>query len=191
MNDFPILKTARLTLRELTKQDAPVLLEIHGDADAMKWFGSDPITRIDQAEQLVELFASWRNAPSPGIRWGIEDSTANLIGTCGLFKWNRSWKSCSIGFELAQAAQRKGFMKEAIIACIRWGLAHMQLNRIDALVHPDNARSLVLLQSIGFVCEGTLRQAGFWKNSHHDLNQLSLLHSEFNADDVIATTRLR
>jgi ribosomal-protein-alanine N-acetyltransferase len=188
MADFPLLKTARLTLRELTMEDAPDLLGIHGDADAMKWFGSDPITRIDQAEQLVELFASWRSAPSPGIRWGIEDSTGNLIGTCGLFKWNRSWKSCSIGFELAQAAQRKGFMREAIVAGVQWGLSHMQLNRIDALVHPDNVRSLTLLQGIGFVCEGTLRQAGFWGNSYHDLNQLSLLHSEFNAGDAIATS---
>jgi len=182
MADFPVLKTSRLTLRELTKQDAPVLLKIHGDADAMKWFGTDPITHIDHAEQLVELFAGWRTAPSPGIRWGLEDSTADLIGTCGLFKWNRSWKSCSIGFELAQAAQGKGFMNEAILACIRWGLSHMQLNRIDALVHPDNVRSLYLLQRIGFVCEGTLRRAGFWANMHHDLIQLSLLRSEFEGD---------
>lgn len=179
MADFPVLKTERLTLRELTKHDATALLEIHGDAEAMKWFGSDPITRLEQAEQLVELFASWRASPNPGIRWGIQEQVqGQLIGTCGLFKWNRSWRSCSIGFELAETAQGKGFMREAIGTCLKWGFSHMTLNRVDALVHPENARSLSLLEGIGFVKEGTLRQAGFWGSAHHDLIQLSLLRSD-------------
>ena len=58
------------------------------------------------------------------------------------------------------------------------GGAHMMLNRVDALVHPENTRSLTLLKGIGFVREGTLRQAGFWRNAHHDLTQLSLLRSD-------------
>lgn len=91
------------------------LFAIHSDAEAMKWFGADPITEPHQAEQLIELFASWRTSPNPGIRWGIEDiATAALIGTCVFFKWNRMWRSCAIGFEMAQSAQGQGLMKEAV-----------------------------------------------------------------------------
>lgn len=179
MPDFPIIQTDRLRLRELIPQDAAVLFAIHRDAEAMKWFGTDPLTEPRQAEQLIELFASWRTSPNPGIRWGIEDTaTATLIGTCGFFKWNRAWLSCAIGFEMAHSAQGRGLMKEAVYAAVRWAFQHMELNRIEALVHPDNARSLNLLEKAGFVREGTLRQAGYWNGTHQDLVQLSLLRGE-------------
>ncbi len=179
MTGFPTLYTKRLRLRELTKSDAPALLAIHGDAEAMKWFGTDPMTHIEQAEQLVEVFNSWRAAANPGIRWGMEElARGQLIGTCGFFKWNRSWRSCSIGFELAQAAQRNGFMREALVSCIDWGITHMELNRIEALVHPENTRSLHLLERTGFVREGVLRKAGYWGQAYHDLVQYSLLRED-------------
>ncbi|QJI37166.1 GNAT family N-acetyltransferase [Pseudomonas sp. ADAK13] len=179
MSDFPLIKTERLRLRELTPQDAAVLFAIHGDAEAMKWFGTDPLTEPRQAEQLIELFASWRTSANPGVRWGIEDTaTAALIGTCGFFKWNRGWRSCAIGFELAPSAQGRGLMKEAVYAAVQWAFQHMALNRIEALVHPDNTPSLNLLEKAGFVREGTLRQAGYWNGSHQDLVQLSLLRGE-------------
>jgi ribosomal-protein-alanine N-acetyltransferase len=179
VSEFPIVKTERLTLRALTQQDAAALFAIHGDAEAMRWFGTDPLTEPHQAEQLIEVFASWRTSPNPGIRWGIENTaTAELIGTCGFFKWNRAWRSCAISFEMAQSAQGRGLMKEAVYAAVRWAFQHMELNRIEALVHPDNARSLNLLEKAGFVREGTLRQAGYWNGAHQDLVQLSLLRTE-------------
>lgn len=33
---FPTLQTARLRLREIVPEDAPALLAIHGDAEAMR-----------------------------------------------------------------------------------------------------------------------------------------------------------
>ena len=70
-------------------------------------------------------------------------------------------------------------MHEALQAVIPWGLATMQLNRIEALVHEDNAASLGLLAKLGFVQEGRLRQVGFWNGRHHDMLQLSLLAGEW------------
>lgn len=180
MSDFPTLHTLRLLLREITAADAPALLAIHGDAQAMRWFGTDPFTDLRQAEKLVETFAAWRKLPNPGVRWGIalQDSDA-LIGTCGLFKWNRSWHCCTLGYELAQPAWGQGYMREALTAALDWGFAHMALNRIEAQVHPDNAASHKSVQALGFVYEGRIRQAGFWLGQYHDLLQYGLLRSDY------------
>lgn len=179
MSDFPLLDTPRLHLRELTRADVPKLFAIHCDAEAMQWFGTEPLTEYAQAEQLLALFASWRTLPNPGIRWGIEGKAeSGLLGTCGLFKWNRQWRSCAIGFELAPAAQGQGLMGEALHACVRWGFEHMALNRIEAQVHPHNLKSLRLLERVGFVREGVSREAGYWLGAHHDLVQLSLLKTD-------------
>jgi len=60
----------------------------------------------------------------------------------------------------------------------------MQLNRIEATVHPENQACLKLLERLGFVQEGRLRQAGFWLGEHHDLLQLSLLRAEFEPSSI-------
>ncbi len=161
MSDFPPLKTERLRLREIVAADAPTLLAIYGDIDAMRWFGTDPLTEINEALKLVETFAEWRKASNPGTRWAIVDSkTDRLIGTCGLFKWNPSRRSCSVGYELAREAWGKGVMCEALSAVLDWGFEHMSLNRIEAKVHPKNEPSIKLINHLGFVREGLLRQAG-------------------------------
>lgn len=178
MNPFPTLHTQRLHLRELTANDAPALFAIHCDTNHMRWFGTDPMTDLVQAQALIEVFAQWRTQPNPGTRWGIEHD-GELIGSCGLFKWNRGWDSCSLSCELAPAACGRGLMNEALRSTLDWGFEHMQLHRIEALVHPQNGASLKLLQHLGFEREGTLREAGFWKGERHDLEVLGLLVREW------------
>lgn len=146
----------------------------------MRWFGVDPIADEAAAAKLVELFASWRIQPNPGTRWGIQVKGHNmLVGTCGLFAWNRAWPKCTIGYELHPEARGKGYMNEALSCIIPWGFAHMELNRIEAQVHPSNSASLRSVERLGFKREGLLRQVGFWSGTYHDMYQYGLLREEW------------
>lgn len=177
---FPALETDRLRLREIVADDAAAVFAIHGDAAHMQWFGTEPQRRIEDAAELIETFAAWRNGPSPGILWGIERrADGELLGTCGLFKWNRTWRSSALGYELAAQAQGHGYMREALRAVLAYGFAERRLNRIEAVVHPQNRRSIALLSALGFVQEGTLREGGYWSGRHHDLLQFGLLAREY------------
>ncbi|HEX2010638.1 MAG TPA: GNAT family protein, partial [Roseateles sp.] len=175
---FPILTSARLRLRELLPGDAPALFEIHGDAEAMRWFGSDPLRSLAEAERMVEVFAGWRRLPNPGTRWGLERlSDGALIGSCGLFNWNRAWRRCTLGYELARAAQGQGLMAEALRAVLAWGfdpVRGMGLNRVEAMIHPNNLSSLHLVEGLGFRREGLLREVAFWGGRHEDLEMHAL-----------------
>lgn len=180
MSDFPTLETSRLLLRELVADDAPALFAIHGDAKAMRWFGADPMIDVRQAQRLIEIFSGWRELPNPGVRWGLQNKNdERLIGSCGLFKWNRGWQTCTLGYELAQSARGAGLMTEALSAALNWGFEQMKLNRIEAQIHPDNAASLKLARGLGFVQEGRAREAGFWQGAHHDLLQFGLLRRDW------------
>ncbi|UII73388.1 GNAT family N-acetyltransferase [Pseudomonas sp. HN11] len=178
MNPFPTLHTPRLHLRELVAQDAQVLFALYRDSDSMRWFGADPMTDIAQAKSLIVTFAQWRTHPNPGTRWGLEFE-GRLIGSCGLFKWNRGWSSCSLACELAPEFRRQGLMSEALRATLEWGFVQMHLQRVEALVHPLNHASRALLERLGFKSEGTLREAGFWNGQRHDLEVLGLLAWEW------------
>jgi ribosomal-protein-alanine N-acetyltransferase len=177
---FPILETSRLVLREIVADDATALLSIHGDPQLMRWFGNDPLPDLAAAAALIATFSDWRQLPNPGTRWGLERKhTLGLIGTCGLFAWNRQWRKCVVGYELATTAQGQGYMREALTEALSWGFGAMDLNRIEAQVHPDNLASLRSLRQLHFVQEGRLREGGFWGGQHHDLLQLSLLRSDW------------
>jgi ribosomal-protein-alanine N-acetyltransferase len=176
---FPELATQRLRLREIVMGDVPALFAIHSDADAMKWFGVDPMRTPTEAEALVETFAAWRKAPNPGTRWGLERiADGALIGSCGLFAWNRKADSCATGFELARSAWGEGYMQEALAAALAWGFTAMELNRVGAQVHPDNTHSIRLVEKLGFRREGLLREVARWNARYHDLAQYSLLRRE-------------
>ncbi|MFO2466437.1 GNAT family N-acetyltransferase [Pseudomonas sp. 15FMM2] len=178
MTPFPVLHTERLCLRELIASDAASLLEIYRNAEAMRWFGVDPMTELSQAQALIDTFSQWRAQANPGTRWGLEHE-GKLLGSCGLYKWNRAWNSCSLACELAPSAWGKGLMSEALRAVLGWGFAQMQLHRIEALVHPQNLASQALLNRLGFTAEGVLRDAGFWGGSYQDLQVFSLLSHEY------------
>jgi len=180
VSNFPTLDTDRLLLREIVAEDAPALFTILSNAEAMCWLGTDPLSDLKQAARMVETFSGWRKMPNPGTRWGIQRKGANeLIGSCGLFKWNRDWKNCVIGFELAQPARGVGYMREAASAMLAWGFENMELHRVQAQVHPENAASITLLRALGFIQEGHLREAGFWLGRHHDLLQFALLRHDY------------
>ena len=185
MPQFPFLSTDRLNLREIAPTDAADLYSIHGDPERMKWFGSDPLETEDDATNLIQTVASWRALPNPGVRWALErKGLPGLVGTCGLFSWNRSWKKCTLGYELQRSVEGKGLMQEALLAAIPWGFSEMELNRIEALVHRENTASLRLLERLGFFAEGTLRQVCFWGGKFHDMVQLSLLREEWKGGEA-------
>lgn len=189
MSDFPTLTTPRLLLREIVPTDAPALFAIHSDDEAMRWFGTDPMLAVQDAEKLIENFAAGRKLANPGTRWGITDcASGQLLGTCGLFKWNRNWRSCAVGYELAQSAWSQGLMQEALVCVLDWGFEHMALNRVEAQVAPQNTASIKRLQALGFVREGLLRQAGFWMGEYRDLFQYALLRGERLAPQPHTTT---
>jgi ribosomal-protein-alanine N-acetyltransferase len=178
---FPVLQTAHLQLRQIVPGDADALFAIHADADAMRWYGIDPITTHAEAIRLAELFAAWYTA-NTGFRWGLERRQDNrLIGTCGLFRWNKSWHSCIVNYELARDCRQQGYMREALDAVIAYGFNEMLLHRVQAESHPDNAPSIGLLKRLGFRFEGVHREQAFWAGQFHDLHCYSLIRREWDA----------
>lgn len=176
---FPDLLTPRLHLREIALTDAPALFTIHADAEWMRWYGVEPLTELAQAERLAEMFHNW-TAAGTGYRWAIERRSDNrLIGTCGLFRWNHSWRNCVIGYEIARDSQRQGYMKEALQSVLDFGFDGMDLHRVQAETHPHNLASIGIAKKLGFRFEGVHREQALWGGQFHDLHCYSLLAPEW------------
>jgi ribosomal-protein-alanine N-acetyltransferase len=82
-------------------------------------------------------------------------------------------------------------MREALDAVLTYGFGKMGLNRVQAMVHPDNARSIHLLGRLGFTCEGVLRDWRFYKGRFWDEACFSLLRHEWATRSGDAITQNR
>lgn len=175
---FPEFETSRLRLRETHASDAEAVFRVFADPAVTRYHNQPTFTDVGEALQLI----AWRRHMFErgwGIRWGVAlRDKDQLIGACGFHSWVRECHRAELGYELASPYWRQGLMAEALRAIIPYGFRGMGLNRIEALVLPENAASAGLLLRLGFQEEGLLRQYGYWKGAFHDLRLFSLLKQE-------------
>ncbi|PWV94498.1 ribosomal-protein-alanine N-acetyltransferase [Paenibacillus cellulosilyticus] len=179
MNDFPKLATNRLVLRQLRNEDAGDVFHYFAQDEVTQYYDLASFTEQRQAEELIEQWND-RFRRSEGIRWGItlmgED---RIIGTCGFHSWSKEHNKSEIGYELAPEYWRQGLMSEALAAVIAYGFEELKLNRIEALIDPDNISSRKLLVKSGLREEGLLRDYYFEKGQYVDAVMFSILHKEY------------
>jgi len=113
-----------------------------------------------------------------GLVAGIwyNDSLAGVVSFDRISHENRS---ATIGYWIGMEYQKKGLMTRACEALIDYGFRELGLNRIEIWAAVDNLRSLAIPERLGFIREGTERQAQ-WLNDHFtDVVVYSMLRSEW------------
>jgi ribosomal-protein-alanine N-acetyltransferase len=118
------------------------------------------------------------------LRWAIcENSQPDIvIGSCGFHLANKSFSSLEIGYELNQTCWGKNFAYEAVEAVLNYCFKNnfpFVVNRVSATTDLENVKSIKLLQKLGFIEEGVLREFGYWKDKFHDVRLFSLLSRDW------------
>jgi ribosomal-protein-alanine N-acetyltransferase len=147
---FPVLKTERLTLRQLVSSDANKIFALRSDINVNKYLGRKPSQSIDNAKVFIKIInENIQNNIS--IYWAITfNDSDNLIGTICLFDFSDDNLKAEIGYELLTDFQGKGIMQEAASKVIDFGIKHIGLNSIEAYTHLENQNSTRLLEKFNF-----------------------------------------
>jgi ribosomal-protein-alanine N-acetyltransferase len=154
----PTLRTARLRLRPFADADAGPLFAMHSSAYVMRYWDSPPWTERARAERFLARCREMADEGS-GARVAIERaSDGAFVGWCGLTSWNPEYRSASLGYVLGEAMWGHGFATEAAHALLRWAFDTLDLNRVQAEADTRNVASARVLEKVGFVREGTLRE---------------------------------
>ena len=77
-----------------------------------------------------------------------------------------------------------GFGTEAMHLLCKVGFEMLNLHRIMLRVLSDNARAIKAYEKVGFVHEGTLREANFKNGKYIDMHVMSILRSEWQTMEV-------
>lgn len=177
--NFPILKTNRLTLREITVEDCRAIYEYLSDEEVMKFYGMSPLKSEKEALEEIDWYNNIYESKT-GFRWGITLQNENkVIGSCGFHNWDKRHHRAEIGFELTRQHWNQGIMAEALRAITQFGFLDLHINRIQAVVEPENFASLGLLKKLGFNQEGLLAQYEFTSGKYDDLIMLAKLKRDF------------
>ena len=172
---FPIIDTDKILLRKLELDDAPDLFENFSSENLLRYYGMAPHQNIDETISLINNFdLNFHNEKV--IRWAVElKEEKKVIGTCGFHSMNKTHKRAEIGYELNENYWRMGYGSFLITELLKYGFEELHLNRIEALVYPDNLPSQSLLEKIGFKKEGLLEEYCFFIGKAQDLQIFSFL----------------
>jgi ribosomal-protein-alanine N-acetyltransferase len=147
---FPVLKTERLTLRQLIGSDDKEIFALRSNHHVNKYLDRRPSKTIDDAKNFIQAINE-NIQRNDSIYWAITlNGTNTLIGTICLFDFSNPDGKAEIGYELLPDFQGKGIMQEAASKVIDFGIQHIGLNSIEAYTHAENESSTRLLEKLNF-----------------------------------------
>ncbi len=178
------ITTQRLSLRPLAPVDAKQLFRIYSDPEFMRYWSSPPWTSVDQAAALI-LRDERELAAGKHLRLGVFlNLRHSLIGTCSLFQFNEPSRRAELGYGIAPAHWRQGYMYEAVTALIHFAFEDLALHRLEADIDPRNVASARSLEKLGFIREGLLRERWIVGEETSDSALYGLLAREWRAGTV-------
>lgn len=150
---LPTLIASRLTLRPLRDEDSAALHPVFADPAVMQWWSHGPHRSPEKTREVVALNA----LQEPGYAcWAITLDGGAAHGWVTL-KDRRPGVS-EIGYLIGRSLWGQGYGREAVTAVLDHGFACPGQRRVYADVDPENAPSIRLLERLGFVLEGHLRE---------------------------------
>lgn len=143
-----IFNTKRLIGRRLLASDVPALLEVYGDADAMRWVGDgQPLTRED-CKRWVEVTAGNYRSRGYGMSAIVEHESNRVVGFCGLVHPDNQ-PEAELKYAFGRPSWGRGYATEAARAMLAYAHGVIGLSRVIATVYPENLPSRRVLLKAG------------------------------------------
>ncbi|APX95348.1 GNAT family N-acetyltransferase [Natronorubrum daqingense] len=135
----------------------------------------DELWPIDNDGDSVTLLA----VPSEG------EFVGEPVGSLSLSPIIKGDGYANFGIWFHPKAWGNGYALESSAYLIEYGFEYLRLHRISATVMAPNEASKTLCERLGFVHEGTAREAQFAGGEYVDVDRYGLLHDEWRGPNEI------
>lgn len=152
------IDTLRLQLRALTLRDAPFILELVNDPDCIRFIGDRNVHDIQDAQNyLLNGPLKMYEEHGIGLLMVIDSQDLHPIGMCGLLQ--RDYMSIpDIGYAFMPKYRGHGYAFEAANAVLRHAREQFKIEKVAAMVSPDNEISIALLEKLGLQYDSDLHR---------------------------------
>lgn len=177
---FP-LRTDRLLLRPFTAEDFTALHAYAHDREVVRFMGWGPNSEADTHVFLAGLLAEQQAWPRPTVQLALERLAAHgVIGSVRLGADPRRQGVADFGYVLHPHHWRQGYVVEAMRAVIDIAFGQLALHRLQATCDVRNRGSWRVMEQLGMVREGLLRQADLSQDGWRDTYIYGLLAEEWS-----------
>jgi ribosomal-protein-alanine N-acetyltransferase len=154
------IETERLILRAFEpERDADQMLEVYGDPDVMRFIPEDVYRGLDAVRATLERYAHEQESRGFSFWAVVERDGARVIGDAGFGVFEQTG-NVELGYTLRRDRWGRGYATEAARACLKAGLAHLDVPRIVAVVDAENLRSARVAERIGMAAVDTVHLRG-------------------------------
>lgn len=145
-------ETARLRHRAFEPNDAEVFYRLNSHADVMRYTCEPMLESVEQARAAIEAYSDFETAGYG--RWAcVSKDSSRIVGFCGL-KYIADMRAVDVGYRFFPEVWGQGFATEAALASVRFGFEELKLDRVIAMVKPENAASIRVLAKVGLSLVG-------------------------------------
>ena len=155
--NLKVLETERLVLRRLSAADAGFILELLNEPSFIQNIGDRGVRSLSDAERYIENgpVASYARNGFGLCLVQLKESNES-IGMCGLIKRD-ALEDVDIGYAFLPRYWSKGYASESVQAVMEYARNTVRLNRVVAIVDPNNAGSIRVLEKAGLRYEKMVR----------------------------------
>ncbi|HSD35826.1 MAG TPA: GNAT family N-acetyltransferase [Alphaproteobacteria bacterium] len=153
------IETERLTLRRLTPEDADFIRMLVNDPDWLRHIGDRGVrTAADARAYIRDGPMRMYAAHGFGLYAVLRKPDGAMMGLCGIIKRD-TLPDFDLGFAFLPPYRGQGYAREAAQAAIAQAREDFRLRRLLAITSLDNARSIRLLEGLGFRFERVIKQS--------------------------------
>lgn len=166
-----MIETERLILRKPRLDDAPALVELYTDPEAMRYIGGVRGEQTDTTFVIRRWLERWEANGGFGQLIAERRTDGAVLGRVGLVVWDtRIWTITStaeagvhaqpeLGWALAQAHWGHGYATEGAKAVRDWARGELGIRRLISVIAPANLRSRRVAEKLGCVAGATVELA--------------------------------
>jgi len=152
----PELTTERFLLQQVVPEDQQFIFEGLSHPDIIPFYGVRYDSFDDTKKQMDWYEKSYKEGT--GGPWKIIDrNTGEKIGVVAYYYHKTEHKKAEVGFWLFPQYWNRGVTTEVLKKVIEYCQKEKDIHRLEAFVEEMNIASRKVLEKLGFVYEGTMK----------------------------------
>ncbi len=155
---LPLLRGAKVTLRQLRESDAPSLFSMLTTAEVSR-FISPPPTSVEGFERFIRWTHGQQRAGAYACYAVTLTGTDTAIGIFQLRSLEAGFGTAEWGFAIGSPFWGTGVFKEGAELMVNFAFDVVEVHRLEARAAVRNGRGNGALQKIGAIQEGVLRKS--------------------------------
>jgi RimJ/RimL family protein N-acetyltransferase len=153
----PVVEADRVRLRPFRAGDREEVYALFSDPEVVRYWSFPAWTDRAQADEFMQPLLE--PTDDTMIAWVVaERGSDRMVGTTTIYALHKTQRRAEIGYTLLREHWGKGLAREAVAHALVYGFDELGLRRFEADIDPRNAASIALVERLGFVREGFMRE---------------------------------